>query len=608
MRSSYERLSLFIKLNFGITLLLFFSFLVFNDYNIKNFLFTVLAALSSAAILYFLFYILIAPFFFLKRKMLVFSALIFATTNLALVVDFFIFRIWHFHINGMVLNIMFSPAAYDSVATGALVKVAVVFVVLTLIYLQYFLLKHVLAADLVQVKKHNRLFLLRVFPVLFLLVFSEKVISGFALMYANVPLLERTKAIPLYMPVNFTLEMERHFGLVAEKSDKQDLYISKESKVNYPLEALSFGKKNPVNIFVFALDSTRYEIVNEDVMPNLTKFSKDNSVYHNHFSGGNTTRFGIFSLWYGLNANYWFSFLNAQKGPVFFDMLNELDYQSHIFSSSSTVWPEFKKTTYYNIQEKISDEYNKGYVQNDIDASSDFISWLDEVDKDKPIFSFVFLDAPHGPYSFPKEFAKFQPVGDDGVEYLSVSKDDAKLLLNKYKNANYFSDSLIGKMISALKKKGLYNDSIIIITSDHGEEFYEFGTFGHNNAFNKMQTQVPFIVHWPKVGHQNIYKMTSHLDLAPTVLNYIGVTTEAKKYSMGKNVLDEDFQRDYVFIGNWNNNTILTDDYTYVFNNVNFFDSKVYSTETYKVSDEYNEAHKQKILLNVLDENSRFVK
>jgi len=330
MRNSYERLSLFIKLNFGVTLLLFFSFLSFNDYTFQTFVFTLLAAISTAAILYLLFYIFLAPFFWLKEKALIFTACVFATTNLLLIVDFFIFRIWHFHINGMVLNIMLSPAAYDSVETGWLVKVAILFVISFLIYLQYYLIKHVSAIDLVKVKQKNRNFLVWVFPVLFILVFSEKVISGFAVMYASVPLLERTKSIPMYLGVDFTREMEKYFGIKANTSKKYKLDISERSKVNYPLEKLTFGKKNPVNVFIFAMDSTRYDVINKEVTPNIIKFSKDSWVY-NHFSGGNTTRFGIFSLWYGLNSNYWFSFLNAQKGPVLFDVLNKLNYQTHIF-------------------------------------------------------------------------------------------------------------------------------------------------------------------------------------------------------------------------------------------------------------------------------------
>ena len=121
-----------------------------------------------------------------------------------------------------------------------------------------------------------------------------------------------------------------------------------------------------------------------------------------------------------------------------------------------------------------------------------------------PIFSFVFLDAPHGPYSFPEGFTKFKPVGAADIEYLTVSKKDSKVLFNKYRNANYFSDSVVNNMINVLKQNDLYKNSVVIVTSDHGEEFFELGTFGHNSAFNDKQTHVPFIVHWPGGGHKDI--------------------------------------------------------------------------------------------------------
>lgn len=610
MRNSYERLSLFVKLNFAITSVLFCAFLIFNDYTLETFLYTLLAAFSTAAILYFVIYIFIAPLFWLKKKILIFAALVFGITNLLLFVDFFIFRLWGFHINGMVLNILVSPAAYDSVKMGWSANLIVIFIICGLIYSQYFLFKHVSNKEIDKVKKHNRKFIIWIAPVLVLLVFSEKVISGFAIMYANVPLLERTKSIPLYIGVDFTRDMEKYFGLKANTSEKHDFSISEKSRVNYPLEPLKIDKANPVNIFVFAMDSTRYDVVNKDVTPNITEFSKDSWVYHNHFSGGNTTRFGIFSLWYGLNSNYWFSFLNAQKGPVFFDVLNQLDYQTHIFSSASTVWPEFRKTTFFSIQDKISDHYEElGHVKKDIASSNGFISWLSTIDKKKPVFSFVFLDAPHSPYSFPEEYNKYKSKNTSAStpNYLSLSAKDGARLFARYKNANFFNDALVHKMITALKEHELYENSIIIITSDHGEEFYEYGTYGHNNAFNRSQAQVPFIVHWPKGGHKNIQEMTSHLDMVPTILTYLGVKTAPEKYSMGRNLLSDNLDRDFVFVGNWNNNSMVTDEYTYVFNNVNFFESKVYSTKTYKVVSAPDDGSKEKILLNVMEETARFI-
>ena len=102
--------------------------------------------------------------------------------------------------------------------------------------------------------------------------------------------------------------------------------------------------------------------------------------------------------------------------------------------------------------------------------------------------------------------------------------------------------------------------------------------------------------------------MSSHLDVAPTLVSYVGVTTDPVKYSVGNNLLDKNYQRDFAFVGNWNNNAMLTTDYTYVFNNVNFFESKVYSSKTYQVVDEPKNSSKQKILLDVMEQNSRFVK
>jgi len=248
-------------------------------------------------------------------------------------------------------------------------------------------------------------------------------------------------------------------------------------------------------------------------------------------------------------------------------------------------------------------------VKKDIEASNAFISWISKIDTKKPVFSFVFLDAPHSPYSFPERFNKFNSNNSSSTpNYLSITDKDGPKLFNRYKNANYFNDALIEKMINSLKDRGLYDNSIIIITSDHGEEFYEFGTYGHNNAFNRKQAQVPFIVHWPKGGHKDIQVMTSHLDLAPTLLTYLGIKTAPEKYSMGKNLLDKNIERDYVFVGNWNNNAMVTDKHTYVFNNSNFFENKVYSTDSYKIVDEPDNAEKQKFIIQVLEENSRFIK
>ncbi|MCD6190425.1 MAG: sulfatase-like hydrolase/transferase, partial [Sulfurimonas sp.] len=407
---------------------------------------------------------------------------------------------------------------------------------------------------------------------------------------------------------DFTGTMEKVFGLKGTPSNKQTLGINANKNLNYPINPIKISNPKPTNIFIFALDATRASIISKDVSPNIFELSQTSSVYSNHVSGGNATRFGIFSLFYGLNAPYWFVFLNAQKGSILFNTLNDLHYQTHIFSSTSTAWPEFTKTVYFDIQDKVSDKYEGKPYQKDIQSSDDFTKWIDSVDRDKPIFSFVFLDAPHGS-SYPESTGKYKPDDNTGISYLTVNEDDRQILFNRYKNAVNFDDTLVKKMIDKLKEKGLYDNSMIIITADHGQEFYEYGGYGHNSSFNSEQIKVPFIMHLPENKHKVINRLTSHLDVVPTLMSYIGVENDTNDYSNGYSLFDKNYNRKQAYIGNWNNSAVLTEKYTYVFSNLpnKIFENKTYKTDSYELVKD-KDTNRQKVTLKVLNENSRFIK
>ncbi|WP_265732723.1 sulfatase-like hydrolase/transferase [Aliarcobacter skirrowii] len=85
---------------------------------------------------------------------------------------------------------------------------------------------------------------------------------------------------------------------------------------------------------IIMLDSVRWNMVDEITTPNIHKLKQESITFENHFSGGNSTRFGVFSFFYGLNAPYWFSFLDEQKSSVLFDALEYRDFDIRIFASS----------------------------------------------------------------------------------------------------------------------------------------------------------------------------------------------------------------------------------------------------------------------------------
>jgi uncharacterized protein len=267
----------------------------------------------------------------------------------------------------------------------------------------------------------------------------------------------------------------------------------------------------------------------------------------------------------------------------------KLGYDFKIISSSKLTNPEFTKTAFVKLPQYINDTLPGTKAdERDPELAKTFITWLDERNKKKPFYAFLFFDAPHAPYSYPKRFERFKP-SYKSPNFITASKQDAVPLFNSYRNAVFFDDFLMGKVLDAVRKHGLLKDTIILITGDHGEEFFEAGNWGHTSDFSKYQTQVSFILYIPGHPHQEITYPTSHLDVAPTLLKMLGYSTPVEKYSQGRDLFTPGGNATMMVSG-WSDcaiidphNTIVLSTETY--NAGNF---EVRTTDTYQlVPDEY---------------------
>ncbi|MBU1879765.1 MAG: sulfatase-like hydrolase/transferase, partial [Chloroflexi bacterium] len=92
-----------------------------------------------------------------------------------------------------------------------------------------------------------------------------------------------------------------------------------------------------------------------------------------------------------------------------------------------------------------------------------------------------------------------------------------------------YLDTHVGDLIAELKKKGLYDQALIVFTADHGEEFYEHQGWGHGRTVYQEVIQVPLIVKYP--GGWGAGTVDEHLvrsiDLAPTILDTAGIRPPA---------------------------------------------------------------------------------
>jgi arylsulfatase A-like enzyme len=165
---------------------------------------------------------------------------------------------------------------------------------------------------------------------------------------------------------------------------------------------------------------------------------------------------------------------------------------------------------------------------------------------DKPFFLYLHYLDPHDPYKPPKEFAKFFK---EKLKVGNYSEADQKRLM-RYDGEIRYLDGQIGLLLNYLKTKGLYNNSLIIFTADHGEQFNEHGDLGHGYQLFNEEIHVPLIFKLPKNSKFGINdEKVSLIDIFPTVLDILGFKTveglqgisllDSKKITDRKGVMSE---------------------------------------------------------------------
>ena len=103
------------------------------------------------------------------------------------------------------------------------------------------------------------------------------------------------------------------------------------------------------------------------------------------------------------------------------------------------------------------------------------------------------------------------------------SIDEVKAWSSLYDCSVWYVDKQIGRIVEALKKAKVYENSIIIVTGDHGEELGEHCEFGHRFRFYDECLKVPLIIHSPYFCGKEIQSLTDLMDLAPTLASMLGL-------------------------------------------------------------------------------------
>jgi len=398
----------------------------------------------------------------------------------------------------------------------------------------------------------------------FALTFFDKATYGICLFRSYGPVLSASHAFPLYIPVAFTAFL-RKLGFKDQREDAIRMNPG-TSRLTYPLRPLEREPgRTPPNIVWLVSESLRADMLDPEIMPAAWKFSERSVRFERHYSGGNGTRMGMFTMFYGLHGNYFSPCMAELRSPVVMDAIQESGYQLFLHTSAAFSFPELDKTVFARVPRQFLQEggTGDGWLR-DREHVAKILSEIDGRDPSRPFFAFMFFESPHAPYAHPDECTIRTPVPKD-LNYLTMDlKKDIGLIKNRYINSCRHLDTQLERVLNRLEERKLLDSTIVIITGDHGEEFMEKGRWGHHSAFTEEQSRVPLIVRVPGVAPARIDRITSHLDLPATLLAQLGAKNPSEDYSLGRDLLSGG-AREYAVISGWAEIAYVDDRYKSVF-------------------------------------------
>lgn len=519
--------------------------------------------------------VLITPALVVKKTLskyrYAYAVTIVSLLHIILATDAKVFELYRFHLNWSILDIFLntngevislSNQTWASIALQALVCIL-----------------YSLASTAAAILLGFKIVKTRYFVIPFLIMYA---LANLAHAYGNakqlLPVAEIQNRLPFYKPLTMNSFMLK-VGLISKEDfDRSPLEISENGVLDYPKHDLMYLKnaRSPYNVLLITVDSLRKDVFTQENMPHTYAYANNAYKFNNHYSASNATRGGIFGLFYGLPPSYWTAALRSATPSIITKVVLDRNYAYGIFTSANLYRPEFNTTVFAQVPNLRTDSRGNNAVERDLAAMDDFNTFLGSLKNDQKFFSFVYLDNVHHYQTPLGEERPFTPTVES-VNHMDLNDDtDPQPIFNMYRNSVYYADKNIAKILKMLEEHGYADNTIVIITSDHGEEFNDNkqNFWGHNSNFTDVQTKIPLIIKWPGLGGSEVDKLTSAYDITATLLPRVfGVRNNISDFSIGEDLFSERSTK-YVLVGSQLENAIIEDDRIVLINKLGMLDFK----------------------------------
>lgn len=384
--------------------------------------------------------------------------------------------------------------------------------------------------------------------------FARPVVIGFILCFVSShlihiwadanfyrPITMQRSSLPLSYPLTARHFLER-YGFI-EENGYRNRAIQEGNPfaiaIEYPLDKISFNEnQDKPNILIIDINGWSDRLLANN-MPWLKEFASQNIQFTNHYGASSQAYLNNFSLFYGLDPNYYNSILAGHKPSVLFETVTKQHYNVGLFSADGFSEPLYRYALLSNFTTP------DGKKQSNKQTTDNWMAWHDEqnqLENHAPLFSVI-------QYSLGAKNKKMP---------ITELETDAKKL-----------DQYLESLIAYLTLSNAYENTIIIITGSNDIKIDDAKKSALRNdevSFNRNTLKVPLIISWPGKEAKEVDNITSETDILRTLMqDALNVTTPAKQYSQGQNLFQE---REWILAGSENqvaalygNKTVVIDAY-----------------------------------------------
>lgn len=318
------------------------------------------------------------------------------------------------------------------------------------------------------------------------------------------------------------------------------------------------NQPRPQFIFLFILETWRQDGFSPLYMPHLSQLGNRFLTGARTVAAANGTHYS----WYGiLRGQVPFLFHQQVKqekvtGSWPLHQLKKMGYQIELFNAASLdhygtgrlLFGEHYRLTDYRFQPSPEIPVE----QRDRKVMAQLLTRLDLASQSPtPRMFIIFLDSTHMTFHWDDNWlpAKFKPFLPAEHVASVLFSNNVQRLKNRYWNSVHYVDALLNLCWSKLKQLRLFDSSVIMLTGDHGEEFFENGKFGHAGSIAQQVAQVPILMQFPRYAGRVLPGYVSHYDIMPSLLDYLGLDTAMRNSPLfGKSMINQVKGQDYALL------------------------------------------------------------